>query len=161
MRQRLGEALEQPTWPSGVHLQSFTENRASEVHALLTLAYANRGGSVPSFDEWWRSLSADCEYDSNLCFLACDEEGSLIGFAQCWTSAFVKDVVVHPRFRRLGVGKALLLHIFRVFQERGATAVDLKVVSDNPTGAILLYESVGMLRISNYSTAENRRTTRC
>jgi ribosomal protein S18 acetylase RimI-like enzyme len=149
MRQRLGETLEQPTWPGGVHLREFTENCAWEAHALLTLAYANGGGSVPSFEKWWCSLSEDKEYDSNLCFPAYNEDGYLVGFAQCWRSAFVKDIVVHPRFRRRGVGRALLLHIFRVFQERGARTVDLKVEINNPSGAISLYESLGMVRASD------------
>lgn len=149
MRRPLGESVGPLQWPDGVHLKAFTEKYAAAVHGLLTLAYADGGGSVPSFEEWWRTLSQDEEYDPGLCFPVCDKQGSVIGFAQCWISAYVKDVVVHPRYRRRGIGRALLLHIFRVFQDRGAEAVDLKVEISNPTGAILLYESLGMVRIAN------------
>jgi ribosomal protein S18 acetylase RimI-like enzyme len=127
--------------------EDFTESCAAEAHALLELAYKDGGGSVPPFGEWWRLLSQDSEYDPSLCLLVCDGHDGLVGFAQCWTSAFVKDLVVHPRCRRSGIGRALLLHVFRIFQVRGAQAVDLKVQTDNPYEAARLYESLGMVPI--------------
>jgi ribosomal protein S18 acetylase RimI-like enzyme len=148
LRRDLGESVAEPVWPADINLTSFAESRAADAHALLELAYADGGGSVPSFGEWWSRLSGDDEYDPALCFLLCDSDGSVVGFAQCWTTPFIKDFVVHPRHRRRGLGRALLLHIFRAFQDRGATAVDLKVHTDNPSGAVPLYESLGMVRVS-------------
>jgi ribosomal protein S18 acetylase RimI-like enzyme len=149
MRRRLSESVAAPIWPDGVHLVAFAESAATEVHALLELAYADSEGSVSSFEQWWPSLAQDSEYDPTLCFLACDSAGSLVGFAQCWLTAFVKDLVVHPRYRRRGIGRALLLHIFSVFQQRGFRAVDLKVLINNPSGALQFYESLGMFQIPN------------
>jgi ribosomal protein S18 acetylase RimI-like enzyme len=150
MRRNLGDSIALPVWPDGVYLKTFTKDDAFEVHALLVLGYGDGGGSVPYFEEWWPLLFGDSEYDSTLCFPVCDRDARIIGFAHCWTSAFVEDVVVHPRFRRRGIGSALLLHIFRKFQCRGAHAVDLKVEVESPTGAISLYESLGMLSIVTY-----------
>jgi ribosomal protein S18 acetylase RimI-like enzyme len=144
MRKILDESVALPIWPDGICTSAFAENDASRAHTLLALAYRNGGGSVPPLEEWWQSLRRDSEYDSTLCFSVENREGRLIGFAQCWTSAFVKDLAVHPQFRRLGIGRALLLHIFREFQARGALTVDLKVAAKNPTGANALYESLGM-----------------
>jgi ribosomal protein S18 acetylase RimI-like enzyme len=146
MQRRLSEAMDAPIWPDGVYLQAFAESYAAEVHALLELAYRDGGGSVPAFGEWWRSLSQDSEYDPGLCFPVRDKEGNLAGFAQCWISAFVKDFVVHPRWRRHGIGRALLLHIFRIFKERRAQTVALKVETGNPSGAVAFYERLGMSR---------------
>lgn len=147
MRRDLREAIAEPVWPEGLSLAVFSESRAAEAHALLQLAYADGGGAVPPFGEWWPRLSADSEYDPAFCFLLEDSGGRAAGFAQCWTTSFIKDLVVHPRWRRRGVGRALMLHIFRAFQGRGAPALDLKVHADNP-GAVPLYESLGMARIS-------------
>jgi ribosomal protein S18 acetylase RimI-like enzyme len=149
MRRLLGETIAAPIWPDGLRLKDFTPACASDAHALMELAYAKGGGSVPAFEAWWRTLSQDCEYDPSLCFSLYDEQGRLVAFAQCWTGAFVKDLVVHPGFRRRGVGRALLLHIFGVFQKRGAAAVDLKVQRDNPSGAVQLYADLGMVPVSD------------
>ena len=63
--------------------------------------------------------------------------------AQCWTSAFIKDLAVHPRARRRGVGRALMLMAFHAFAKRGATHVDLKVREENAS-ALRLYRDLGM-----------------
>ena len=47
-----------------------------------------------------------------------------------------------------GLGRALLFHSFRELRRLGRTAVGLSVDSENPTGAVRLYESVGMRPVS-------------
>jgi GNAT superfamily N-acetyltransferase len=143
MRRTLAGPLEAPIWPEGVQPVNFSSEHAPGVRALLALAYAQGGGSVVPFSEWWSALSNDAEFDAALCFLAQDLTGRIIGVAQCWSTAFVKDLAVHPHWRRRGLGRALLLHAFAVFKERNAGAVYLKVEAGN-TAAIALYESVDM-----------------
>jgi GNAT superfamily N-acetyltransferase len=143
MRRNLDEVIAPPRLPDGVHFCAFDPARAPHVHELLALAYAQGGGSVGAYAEWWRALVSDAEFDPSLCLLACDANGALAGVAQCWTSAFVKDLAVHPRWRRRGVGRALLLQAFAVFKHRGAHAVDLKVEAGNDA-AVALYQNVGM-----------------
>ena len=99
--------------------------------------------SVEPFAEWWKTLAADSEYDPALCFTAWSG-GTLVGVAQCWTSAFVKDLAVHPAWRRRGVATGLLLTAFRIFRDRGASSVALKVQADNAV-AICFYENLGMV----------------
>ena len=67
----------------------------------------------------------------------------LVGTVLCWTSAFVKDLVVRESRRRRGLGEALLRHVFEAFATRGAPAVELKVESTN-LSAVALYERLGM-----------------
>lgn len=143
MRRLLIAPVPSPDWPEGAQLLTFAPEYAASVHALLAAAYANGGGSVPPFSVWWTALSHDTEFDAALCFVAQDETGRMIGVAQCWSSAFVKDLAIHPDWRRRGLGRALLLHAFHVFRERGAGAVDLKVEAGN-AAAMALYERVGM-----------------
>jgi ribosomal protein S18 acetylase RimI-like enzyme len=96
-------------------------------------------------------LKGDAEYDPALCFIAVDDQDQIVGVAQCWTSAFLKDLAVSLAFRRRGLGSALLLTVFQAFQERGAEFVDLKVEADNPTGAVRLYGSHGMWTLEAYT----------
>ena len=144
MRRSLSVPFSAPVWPEGVRLATFSADDAHDVHALFAAGYADGGGSVDGFGDWWGSLSADAEFDPALCFLARDSDARLVGAAQCWTSAFVKDLVVHPTWRRRGIGEALLLHAFACFRQRGAASVDLKVLRDNPSGAFRLYARLGM-----------------
>jgi ribosomal protein S18 acetylase RimI-like enzyme len=145
MRLNLNRPVGTPAWPEGVCLTPFTAAHAPAVHALLQLAYANGGGRVAPFAQWWQALCVDDEYDSRLCLMACGPGGVVAGVAQCWTSAFVKDLAVHPAWRRRGVATALLLTACHTFRERGAPALDLKVETDNPSGAVLFYRSRGMI----------------
>jgi ribosomal protein S18 acetylase RimI-like enzyme len=114
------------------------------VHHLLAAAYRDGGGTVPGFAEWWAGLRSDDEYDSALVFLAADPEGRVVGVAQCWTSAFIKDLAVDPDWRRQGLATALLAQVFKTFWDRGVDAVDLKVQRANPSGAERLYRELGM-----------------
>lgn len=145
MQKLLDHPFDPPSWPADVSLTELIPDIAREVHDLLTLGYKNGGGSVAPFSDWWSGLLSDAEFDASLCFLARDTKG-IIGIAQCWTSAFVKDLVVHPRRRNEGIGASLLLHAFAVFYHRGARAVDLKVEEGN-TSAIRLYLKSGMQAI--------------
>ena len=145
MRRTLTEAIPQPPWPEGIRLVPFDpKTHPPLVHALLASAYALGGGAVKPLAEWWSDLESNPEYDPALCLIAENEKGEVVGVAQCRTSAFVKDLAVDRAWRRRGLGAALLQEVFRTFQSRGAKAVDLKVLSDNPSGAIRLYERLGM-----------------
>ena len=123
-------------------MRAFAPAEARRLHALLEHGYRNGGGSVAPFESWLPALTGDSEFDPETCFLvvAGDE---LAAASICWTSGFVKDLVVHESWRRAGLGESLLQLAFRTFQERGASGVDLKVEAQN-AGAIRLYERVGM-----------------
>jgi ribosomal protein S18 acetylase RimI-like enzyme len=131
----------EPSWPEGIALRTFAPGDARALHALLVHGYRRGGGVVASFDEWLPSMTGDEEFDPELWFLAA-AGGELAGAALCWTSAFVKDVVVHESWRRRGLGEALLRHVVAVFAARGAPAVELKVDAEN-AAAIALYERLG------------------
>lgn len=126
--------------------RGFDPADAFAVHSLLALGYARGGGEVAAFEDWWSALRGDEEFAADLCFLAVDRSGDILGVAQCWTSAFIKDLVVHPKARRRGLGEALLTTAFQAFQRRGAAHVDLKVRRDNRS-ALRLYRRLGMREV--------------
>jgi ribosomal protein S18 acetylase RimI-like enzyme len=134
-------SLRAPSWPDGVRARTFTPHDAPALHGLLLDGYRRGGGDVAPYDEWASDTTGDEEFDGALCFLAECERG-LAGAALCWTSAFVKDLVVDESWRRRGLGEALLLQALAVFAARGARAVELKVQSTN-SGALRLYERLG------------------
>jgi ribosomal protein S18 acetylase RimI-like enzyme len=129
-------------WPPGIEVRSYEPPYARPLHDLLVRGYQRGGGSVARFDEWLPATVGDAEWDPALCFLA-TYGGVLAGVALCWTSAFVKDIVVDGQWRRRGLGEALLRQVLETFTLKGATAVDLKVHATNK-GAVRLYERIGM-----------------
>jgi ribosomal protein S18 acetylase RimI-like enzyme len=144
----LAGGVDPPIWPRGTSLARFDPGRhACDLHGLFQVTYASGGGKVDAFDAWWGALRDDPEYDPAWVFLATEKSGRIIGGAQCWTSAFVKDLAVAEAWRRRGVGQALLLQVFHSFWRIGATCVDLKVESENPSGAEMLYRGLGMIEI--------------
>jgi len=154
LRRSLTAPVPKPAWPAGIRLAPFEPDRHAQwVHALLVEAYARGGGYVEPFAIWWPSLRDDSEYDPALVFMAANEQGEIVGVAQCWTSAFVKDLAVVPAMRRQGLGAALLCRAFHVFRDRGAAFVDLKVEAHNPSGALRLYRSLGFEEVEAYRLA--------
>jgi ribosomal protein S18 acetylase RimI-like enzyme len=145
MRRTLENDPPTPAWPQGIGVRSFRSEDAPAVHALLEHAYRGGGGSVDQFETWLPAVTSDAEFDPELWFLAEAEGGSLAGAALCWTSAFLKDLVVHESRRGRGLGAALVHHVLGEFRRRDAAAVDLKVESDNPSEAQRLYERLGFV----------------
>ena len=142
MRRDLSVVVPAPDWPTGLQLSEYRPELGAAVHRLMEFGYLDGGGRVAALDMWQRQFESDPEYDPVLCFIALDV-GEVVGVCQCWTSAYIKNLVVHPRFQGRGLGRALLLQAFKVFQQRREGFVDLKVREDN-LRARRLYESVGM-----------------
>ena len=135
--------------PAGFELVAFSEAaHARPARALLNAVYADGGGDVLAFEDWWPALSADEEFDPMLCLPVIESEtGLLAAFAQCWSSGFIKDIGVRPDLRRQGLGRALMAEIFAVFPARGIDTVRLKVHANNPSGAVAFYKALGMQQV--------------
>ena len=145
MRRNLSEAVPAITWPTGLQLTRYHPERAAAVHHLMELGYLEGGGRVTTLELWQRQFESDPEYDPDLCLIVLDADG-VVAVCQCWTSAYIRNLVVHPRAQRQGLGRALLLQAFHAFKLRGEGFVDLRVLEDN-LQARRLYESVGMYAI--------------
>ncbi len=143
MRKRLDGPLPPPAWPQGMHPATLDVIDPRAAHQVLATALPTE-----PFDTWYRDLVNDSEYDPALCIAAVDANGAVAGIIQCWTSAFVKDLAVAQPYRGRGVGTALMHHAFQIFDGRGASHVDLKVVADNQS-ARRLYVRLGMVEVAD------------
>src|SRR5262249_54962469 len=72
------------------------------------------------------------------------------------TVGWVGTLAVRRAFRRRGLGEALLRDSFRIFAERGKRSAGLGVDAENTTGAVALYERVGMRVMRRSDTWERR-----
>ena len=144
-RRYLDGEIAAAAWPAGFSCRTLEPADVPAMHSLMQLDDMH-GPDLPGMAAWWSKLSQDSEFDAALCFVVVDASGRIGGVAQCWTSAFLKDLAVHPDYRRRGIGLNLLRHVFSAFQARGAPHLDLKVDAGNAP-AIRLYERAGMRRV--------------
>lgn len=145
LRRLLPGELKTPRWPHGFAMRTFEAADAPALHALLGLVFDD--GMDGPFEQWWPRISGDAEFDPDLCFLVFDGGDRLAGAALCWTSAFLKDLAVHPDFRGQGIAEALLWHVFATFAARGASRVDLKTNLIGNAGAVRLYRRLDMVEV--------------
>jgi ribosomal protein S18 acetylase RimI-like enzyme len=114
------------------------------------------------YDEWAGWALAPNRFDRGLWFLALEGD-EVIGAAVCVDErpgepglGWVESLAVRRGDRGRGLGTALLLHAFHALRSRGRSAAGLSVDAENPTGALRLYESVGMRPVREHSTYEQR-----
>jgi ribosomal protein S18 acetylase RimI-like enzyme len=145
LRRHLDGDLSAAELPAGLVIRGL---RPGDPHTLHELLAEVLGDVVdPSFEKWWQVRSADPEFDAELCFLAFEPAGYLVGAACCWTSGFVKELAVHPAMRRRGIGAALLGQVFAAFRARGLSHVDLKTNLTDNADAVRLYRRLGMVEV--------------
>jgi ribosomal protein S18 acetylase RimI-like enzyme len=164
MRIELDGGPPSPEWPQGIDVRSWREGDDPAFHAVLEDSFAEHFGFEPRpYEEWLQGLAARPETDRSLWHLA-HMGDEVAGFVECsWHSSgdrtfgWIDELGVRSRWRRHGLGLALLRHAFRDLAERGATRVGLGVDAENATGAVRLYERAGMHVERRYDTWELSR----
>jgi mycothiol synthase len=142
------EPPREPVLPDGLQIEAFSNDTARVFHAALEEAFAEHWEHRPeTFDRWWERQVAKPDHDPSLWFLMRD--GDEVAAAtrndpERSGGGWIGALGVRPAWRGRGLATALLLHSFREFHRRGQRRVGLGVDSENATGAIHLYESVGM-----------------
>ena len=151
MQVELRAVLSQPMWPDGVGVRTVHDGEEPLVHGLLGEAFADGNDFRPTPYEEWAGWALDPKrFDRDFWFVALADEEA-VAVAVCEPErigepglGWVESLAVRRAWRRRGLGRALLLHAFRAFHAHGRTAAGLSVDAENPTGALGLYESVGM-----------------
>lgn len=131
-----------------VVVRRFDPSRDAEaVHRVLQESFEGTWEFKPTTYERWRSTWIDSRtFDAGLWFVA-ESEGAVIGAVlgmQRPAGGWIIDIGVLPSHRGRGVAAALMSRAFDAFRDRGTAVVELNVDADNPTGAVRLYERLGM-----------------
>ena len=147
---------EAPEW---LTIRTCTLDDSKLCHDLVEETFAEHFGHTPrSFEEWEQGLSAREDFDPTLWWIAYDGDeptGLLLGY-KMGDMGWVADLGVRKCYRKRGIAATLLRHAFAEFQRRGMTSAGLGVDSQNETGAVALYESVGMHVAKSYRTYERK-----
>jgi len=139
-----------PVWPEGFEVSTFEPGEEEELHGVIEEAFAEHWGQEPrDLEHWQSSTFGQAWWDPSLVYLVrkgdqvAAGEINAIRFGVGW----IGSLGTRKPWRGLGLGRALLLHAFGELYRRGERRVGLAVDAGNETGAVRLYESVGM-RIS-------------
>ena len=144
-----------PAWPDGVRVADARPGVDERgLYDLTEAAFSEHFELAPqlTFEQWERERKRH-GFDPSLWtvvwhgdeMIACGI-GRMTGEGTGWISL----LGVRKDWRGNGLGRGVLLHLFRRFQERGVPSVALGVDAANATGAIRLYESAGMKTVRNF-----------
>ena len=156
----------EPVAPAGILIRPFV--RHEEEEAVLRAdeeAFKDHWGYVERpFEDglketlYW--MENDPHFDPSLWFVAMDGD-EIAGVALCYPRqvedpemGWVSSLGVRRRWRRQGLGLALLRHSFGEFYRRGKRSVGLGVDAQSLTGATRLYERAGMHVQRQYANLE-------
>jgi mycothiol synthase len=156
-----GEPVPEPVWPDGLEPRNVRAGEEERVYEAHMDSFADHWDfRRQSFDDWARYTTDSHRFDPSLWWLVDDgDELAAVSlnsthFSGDPTFGWIHVLGVRPPWRRRGLATALLRHSFRDFEQRGATRVGLGVDGENTTGAVRLYEQVGMHQVRRNDTYE-------
>ena len=131
-----------------VAVETLREEEARAFHEALDEAFQDHWEHHSlSFEAWWERHSSNPGLDLSLWFLIRDG-ADVVAVARNEANrnggGYVGALGVRRAWRGRGYARALLMHTFGEFYDRGMPRVTLGVDAESPTGATKLYESVGM-----------------
>jgi GNAT superfamily N-acetyltransferase len=142
-----------PVPPAGVTLRTAeTPDDQRVVHRILEESFAEHFDNQPQPYEEWRANQRAKQLDWSLVWIAALQDGAgvpvdvgvAVGRNNREAMGWVRDVGVVEPARGRGVATFLLRTAFAEFARRGRNTVGLGVDTENVTGALRLYESLGM-----------------
>jgi len=156
----LDEEPAQTEPPDGFTIRPYEPGADDEpLYAMHQEAFAEHWEFTPHpLEDWLRWRTTRSDYAPQLWQLAFEGEelaGAALGFGQDGLG-WILDLAVAPKWRKRGLGLALLKQSFRELYRGGFTQIGLEVDSENETGATRLYERAGMRVTRRYATFEKR-----
>jgi ribosomal protein S18 acetylase RimI-like enzyme len=118
------------------------------MHRVINEAFLDHfGNQSSSYEDWAPSHTSGAWGDFSLWWLATVDGEPAAAQIGGWfqdEGGHIADLGTLREYRGRGLGRLLLLTAFAEFHRRGERRVNLGVDASNPTGAVALYESVGM-----------------
>jgi ribosomal protein S18 acetylase RimI-like enzyme len=146
----LGRPTAECVWPEGICVRTFRPGDERTFYELQRETFADSWEPIEEgYDEWAHWWLTAPRFAPELWFLALAVEEP-VGLAICHPHpgdgelGWIGVLGVRRSARTRGIGRALLLHAFAEFRDRGMTRAGLGVDAESLTGANKLYEQVGM-----------------
>ncbi len=168
MRTPLGAIDAPPALPDGLELRRYEPSLSTAMHEAHNAAFVDHPNFTPWTDVMWKQWVTDSRnFRPDLSLVAVDPSSPdrVVAYIQSneydayfeatgKREAYVAKVGTRREYRGRGLAGALLRHALAAYQEAGYDEASLDVDSENPTGALGIYERVGFeveTRWTNYS----------
>jgi mycothiol synthase len=157
MKRDLGPDLPPVPALDGIAVLPYAAERDEETRAVKNAAFRDHWGSTPWSAELWRSrFTESASFRPDLSFIAVDQASDrVVGMvitkyyaaeteATGRRDAYVDNLGTLRDARGRGVGGALLAAVLHEARARGFDSASLGVDTQNPTGALGVYERAGL-----------------
>ena len=158
MSMDLDDSFDAGAAPEGVTIRPVVMDvDGPAAQSVLNTAFRSHFGHVEeTFDGWLAQQEADDTWDPTLGLLA-EVDGTIVGYSNNGVidgTGYVFELGVLPEMQGRGIGRALLRHSFAMLAARGIAKGRLGVDTQNATGAVELYRSIGMTPVSEHRVVE-------
>lgn len=155
MSRSLDEPLPLKELPAGLTAVSYTPDYDIPMMHAFNTAFAEHWGLYAMTPELWQRRFIRTPYfRPDLTYLALDKAGEIAGFClseihqeqnnqKGKKEAWMEAIGVLPQWRKQGVASALMMLTMRQCRAVGMETVGLDVDTQNPTGALSLYQDLG------------------
>ncbi len=139
--------------PDGIEVRPVTTDHHRPIFDAEAEAFKDHWGHREQGDDLFRTMYAKPELDTSLWVVAWDGD-EIAGVVQNWIwpaenerlgvkRGWLERISVRRPWRRRGLGRAITAEALRRLRDAGMEDAMLGVDSENPTGALSLYEDVG------------------
>ena len=172
MERDLAEPIPEKPLDLGLGLANWTPERDEAVRAAFNDSFRDHWGFFPVDETLWPVFTGKPDFRGDLSQLAVDGDGRfdklnrveplsagrVIGFCLCSVSeernaqtgrreGVMDEIGVIRGWRKRGIASALIVAAMRAFREEGLAYAKLGVDTENPTGALRLYENLGFYSV--------------
>jgi mycothiol synthase len=147
--------------PAGLELRSVRPQDWRAIWDANDEAFRDHWGYTPMTDNDFKRWQNGSDFDPSLCRVAWDTASNQVAgvtintipsaanAAHSRRRGVVDNLSVRRPWRKRGLGRGLLVASLHAMRDRGQTEVELGVDSENISGALRLYESVGFRQIDH------------
>lgn len=165
MRRDLSQPIPEVTLPKGLTLRPYTPDMNRAMMQAFNESFLDHWSFEPITEKDWEMFFIQRDgFRPDLSFVVMDgnemaafsfnvvntEENKLAGMEAGW----VQDLGTRRPWRKRGLATALLCQSMRAFQAAGLQHALLGVDSENPTGALGVYERVGFAPYKRFMALE-------
>lgn len=161
MARDLSEPIPEPQFPEGFWLRQVSCEQDAEAWVeMFNQSFIDHWNHHDLTVEKFNYYSAKPDYRNDLDSIAVSDDGTFVAFCNCEISqeenartgrneGWVALLGTRRGFRKIGLGRAMLLDGLHRLKAAGVATAILGVDAENSSGALRLYESVGFHNIRN------------